>query len=210
MSQILEALQWRYATKKFDATRHLTAEKVALIKNAFNLTASSFGLQPVKLLVIRDQKLQDELVSVSMNQQQVSDASHVLVFCIEKNIDKSYIEAYFDNVKKTRDTPDEILKPFRDYLYGHFEKESIEAIENWATKQAYLAMGNLLTICAIEKIDACPMEGFDSESYDTLLNLSEKGLSSVLVMPIGYRAADDMFANFKKVRKTLSDAVIEI
>ncbi|WP_299765684.1 NAD(P)H-dependent oxidoreductase [uncultured Dokdonia sp.] len=210
MSQILEALQWRYATKKFDATRHLTAEKVTLIKNAFNLTASSFGLQPVKLLVIHDQKLQDELVPVSMNQQQVSDASHVLVFCIEKNIDKSYIEAYFDNVKKTRDTPDEILKPFRDYLYGHFEKESIEAIENWATKQAYLAMGNLLTICAIEKIDACPMEGFDSESYDALLNLSEKGLSSVLVMPIGYRATDDMFADFKKVRKTLSDAVIEI
>ncbi|WP_299682172.1 NAD(P)H-dependent oxidoreductase [uncultured Dokdonia sp.] len=210
MSQFLEALEWRYATKKFDATRMLPASKITVVKNAFNLTASSFGLQPVKLLVIQDQNLQNDLVPVSMNQQQVADASHVLVFCIEKNIDQSYIEAYFSNVKETRNTPDEILKPFRDYLYGHFANESPEAIENWATKQAYLAMGNLLTICALEKIDACPMEGFNSDRYNELLGLSEKGLSAVLVMPIGYRADDDMFADFKKVRKTLSDAVIEI
>ena len=210
MSHILDALQWRYATKKFDATRNLTEDKITILKNAFNLTASSFGLQPVKLLIIHNQSLQNELVSVSMNQQQVADVSHVLVFCVEKHIDKSYIEAYFNNVKAIRNTPDDILKPFREYLYSHFEKESPEAIESWAAKQAYLAMGNLLTICALEKIDACPMEGFDAKHYNRLLGLEEKGLSSVLVMPIGYRAEDDMFAGFKKVRKTLSDAVIEI
>ena len=209
MSQLLEALQWRYATKKFDANRHLTDDKIAIIKKAFNLTASSFGLQPVKLLVIHNQKLQDELVPLSMNQQQVADASHVLVFCIEKKIDPSYIEGYFENVKEIRNTPDEILQPYRDYLRDHFKKESPEAIENWATKQAYLAIGNLLTICALEKIDACPMEGFQANGYDKLLKLSERGLSSVLVMPIGYRAVDDMFADFKKVRKTLEEAVIE-
>ena len=88
MSHLLDALQWRYATKKFDANRNLTEEKITILKNAFNLTASSFGLQPVKLVVIHNQKLQDELVSLSMNQQQVADASHVLVFCIEKNIDR--------------------------------------------------------------------------------------------------------------------------
>lgn len=210
MSQIIEALQWRYATKKFDANRQLTDDKIAILKEAFNLTASSFGLQPVKLMVIHNQGIQDQLVALSMNQRQVVDASHVLVFCIEKNIDKSYIEAYFTNVKETRNTPDDILNPFKEYLYGHFENESSEAIENWATKQAYLTMGNLLTICALEKIDACPMEGFDSKSYDDLLGLSVKGLSSVLVMPVGYRAEDDMFAGFKKVRKTLADAIIEI
>ncbi len=209
MSEILKALEWRYATKKFDANHNLTDDKIAVVKKAFNLTASSFGLQPVKLVIIHNQKLQDDLVSVSMNQQQVADASHVLVFCIEKNIDLSYIEAYFKNVKDIRDTPDEILQPYRSYLHSHFEKESPEAIDSWATKQAYLAMGNLLTICAIEKIDACPMEGFNTERYDELLHLSEKGLSSVLVMPIGYRAEDDMFADFKKVRKALGEAVIE-
>ncbi len=210
MSQLLKALTWRYATKKFDANRTLSDDKITIIKEAFNLTASSFGLQPVRLLVVQDQKIQDELVALSMNQQQVADASHILVFCIEKNIDTSYIEAYFKNVQETRKTPDEILKPFRDYLYSHFESETSDNITNWATKQAYLAMGNLLTVCALEKIDACPMEGFDPEGYDKIFKLEEKGLSSVLVMPIGYRAEDDMFSGFKKVRKTLQDAIIEI
>ncbi|MEP0264384.1 NAD(P)H-dependent oxidoreductase [Dokdonia sp.] len=210
MSQIIEALQWRYATKKFDANSILPTHKIAVLKEAFNLTASSFGLQPVRLLIIHNQGIQDHLVALSMEQQQVADASHVLVFCIEKNIDKAYIEAYFKNVQDIRNTPDKILQPFREYLYGHFETETPDDIINWATKQAYLAMGNLLTICAIEKIDACPMEGFNPEGYDALLGLPEKGLSSVLVMPIGVRADDDMFAGFKKVRKTLKDAVIEI
>ncbi len=209
MSHILDALQWRYATKKFDANRNLTEDKIAVLKNAFNLTASSFGLQPVKLVVIHNQKLQDELVSLSMNQQQVADASHLLVFCVEKNIDASYIESYFKNVKEIRNTPDEILQPYREYLNSHFAKESPEAIESWAAKQAYLAMGNLLTICALENIDACPMEGFQAAGYDALLNLSARGLSSVLVMPVGYRAQDDMFADFKKVRKPLEETVIE-
>ncbi|MFC4635602.1 NAD(P)H-dependent oxidoreductase [Dokdonia ponticola] len=209
MSHILDALQWRYATKKFDANRTLSDEKIAVLKNAFNLTASSFGLQPVKLVVIQNQKLQDKLVALSMNQQQVADASHVFVFCIETTIDTAYIASYFENVKDIRNTPDEILQPYREYLNSHFEKESPEAIKSWAAKQAYLAMGNLLTACALENIDACPMEGFDPSGYDTLLNLSEKGLSSVLVMPIGYRAQDDMFADFKKVRKPLTETVIE-
>ncbi len=210
MSQIIEALQWRYATKKFDSNRILPDHKITVLKEAFNLTASSFGLQPVRLLIIHDKKIQDKLVALSMDQQQVTDASHVLVFCIEKNIDKSYIETYFKNVQTTRNTSDEILQPFREYLYGHFENETSDNIINWATKQAYLAMGNLLTICALEQIDACPMEGFDPLGYDTLLELPSKGLSSVLVMPIGYRAEDDMFAGFKKVRKTLKDTIIDI
>jgi len=209
MSHLLEALQWRYATKKFDASRTLSEQKIAVLKNAFNLTASSFGLQPVKLVVIQNQKLQDELVALSMNQQQVADASHVLVFCIETTINTAYIASYFENVKEIRNTPDEVLQPYREYLNSHFEKESPEAIKSWAAKQAYLAMGNLLTACALENIDACPMEGFDPSGYDTLLNLTEKGLSSVLVMPIGYRAQDDMFADFKKVRKPLEETVIE-
>jgi len=164
MSQIIEALQWRYATKKFDSNRILPDHKITVLKEAFNLTASSFGLQPVRLLIIHDKKIQDKLVALSMDQQQVTDASHVLVFCIEKNIDKSYIETYFKNVQTTRNTSDEILQPFREYLYGHFENETSDNIINWATKQAYLAMGNLLTICALEQIDACPMEGFDGET----------------------------------------------
>ena len=108
---IIDKLQWRYATKKFDANRELSKEKLDLVKEAFNLTATSYGLQPVKLLMIRNKELQASLVEHSMGQEQVSQASCVLVFCIERTIDKDYIETYFDRVKKIRNTPDEILKP---------------------------------------------------------------------------------------------------
>jgi len=207
---IIEKLHWRYATKKFDNNLYISKEKLNIIKEAFNLTATSYGLQPIKLLIINNKVLQDSLVKHTMNQAQVEQASHLLVFCVDTNIDNNYIEAYFNRVKKIRKTPDEVLKPFKEYLLEDFKNKSIEEIEFWAIKQAYLAMGNLLTICAIEDIDACPMEGFDPKEYDDLLQLKAKGLHSVLVMPIGYRANDDMFADFKKVRKDLGESVIEL
>lgn len=208
--QILKDLSWRYATKKFDAEAILPEDQINIIKTAFNLTATSYGLQPIKLIIIQDKALQKELVPFSMNQQQIAQASHVLVFCIEQNISPHFISEYFKRVKEIRDTPDNILKPFEEYLQEDFKVKNQEEIEIWATKQAYLAMGNLLTVCAIERIDACPMEGFDPSAYNAHLNLNEKGLKSVLVMPIGYRAKDDMFADFKKVRKKEEEAVIEL
>ena len=206
--EIIKQLKWRYATKKFDNDKLVSNAKIKKLSQAFNLTATSFGLQPLKLIIANNKQLQQELVKHSMNQEQVAQASHILIFCIETDIDTSYVEAYFKRIKSIRNTPDEILKPFKDYLIEDFEKQTQKEIEDWATKQAYLAMGNLLTVCAIEEIDSCPMEGFDPEQYDEIFNLKEKGLKSVLVMPIGYRAEDDMFADFKKVRKDLKDSVI--
>lgn len=205
---ILESLKWRYATKKFDNEALIPEKGIQLIKEAFNLTATSYGLQPIKLLVIQDKKLQAQLVAHSMDQHQVAQASHVLVFCVVTNIDSNYIESYFERVKDIRDTPDHILKPFREFLVRDFKEKSAQNINDWSTKQAYLAMGNLLTVCAIEGIDTCPMEGFDPSAYDNLLELSDKNLKSVLVMPIGYRAEDDPFATFKKVRKDLTESTI--
>lgn len=205
---IIDKLQWRYATKSFDATKLISEDKLNTIYEAFNLTATSYGLQPLKLVIISDKALQNDLVAASMNQQQVAQASHILVFCIETKVDKAYIENYFERVKSIRNTPDSILADFRDFLINDFENKTEEAIALWATKQAYLTMGNLMTVCAIEGIDACPMEGFEPSQYDTILDLKEKGLQSVLVMPVGYRAEDDMFAGFKKVRKPLDESVI--
>ena len=207
---IIEKLQWRYATKKFDANAYISQEKLNTIKHAFNLTATSYGLQPVKLVIIKDKDLQSQLVEHSMNQQQVAQASHVLIFCIETAIDTGYIEAYFNRIKGIRNTPDEVLKPFKDFLIEDFKDKSKQSINEWAIKQVYLAMGNLLTVCAVESIDACPMEGFLSKKYDEILELPEKGMQSVLIMPIGYRATDDMFADFKKVRKDISESVLEL
>ncbi|TSE04750.1 MULTISPECIES: NAD(P)H-dependent oxidoreductase [Aquimarina] len=207
---IIESLQWRYATKKFDSTKILTQQKIDTLTQAFNLTATSYGLQPLKLVIIKDKKLQKQLTEHSWNQAQVADASHVLVFCIENEVGKKYITKHFDNVKATRNTPDEILKPFKEQLVDSFENKPSEEILNWAAKQAYLAMGNLLTVCAIEQIDSCPMEGFIPEKYNEILKLNELGLSSVLVLPIGYRAKDDMFSEFKKVRRPITDTIINI
>ena len=207
---VIEQLQWRYATKAFDPAKLISDEKLQVLKEAFNLTATSYGLQPIKLVVFSDKELQTKLIPDTMNQKQIAEASHVLVFCIETVVDEEFVLEYFNRVHTIRNTPKSILKPFQDFLISDFEKKPQELIEDWATNQAYLAMGNILTVCALEGIDSCPMEGFKSDSYDEILGLKKRGLKSVLLLPIGYRADDDMFADFKKVRKTISESIIEL
>jgi len=210
MSNSIKQLEWRYAVKKFDSEKRLSAEKIDLIKNAFNLTATSYGLQPISLAVIQNKELQQKLVSYSFEQQQIAQASHVLVICIENEINAEYISNYFNQVKSVRGTSDTILNPFKESMIETFSNKEIQEIKDWSKNQAYLALGNLLTICAMEEIDACPMEGFDPEAYDKLLDLTSKGLTSVLVMPVGYRAEDDVFSGFKKVRKNINESIVEI
>ncbi len=210
MSNSIENLEWRYAVKKFDSERMLSQEKVELLKQAFNLTATSYGLQPIRMVVLKDKELQKRLVPHSFGQQQVAQASHILVICIENVINSDFIRNYFERVKKIRNTPDEVLEPYLVALLDDFSQKRTSEIRQWCVNQAYLAMGNLLTVCAMEKIDSCPMEGFDPEGYDGLLELGKKGLNSILVLPVGYRAKDDMFSSFKKVRKTMDDSIIEM
>lgn len=205
---ILTQLNWRYATKKFDSQRSIPQEKIERLTEAFNLTATSYGLQPVRLMIIQDQDLKRRLRSHAMNQPQVEEASHLLVFCIERDVQSGYVHDYFDNVKKTRETPEEVLAPFREMLADKFDKQSADETRNWAINQAYLAMGNLMTVCAVEGIDACPMEGFEPEKFDKELDLEALGIASVLIMPIGYRAEDDDFAVMNKVRRSVTDTVL--
>ncbi|TVZ28056.1 hypothetical protein JM83_3143 [Gillisia sp. Hel_I_86] len=206
----IEALKWRYATKKFDENRLLSEDKIEILKHAFNLTATSYGLQPIKMVIVHNKELQQKLVSYSMNQQQVASASHVLVICIEREIGREFIENYFKYVQKVRATPNEVLSPFKDFLIDDFKNKHIDEITSWATNQAFLAMGTLLTVSATEAIDACPMEGFEPDKYDEILGLDKLNLKSVLVLPVGYRAKDDMFSEFKKVRRPISDIIIEL
>ena len=209
MNSSIDSLHWRYAVKKFDSTKVLSETKIDLLKEAFNLTATSYGLQPLKLMVVHNKELQENLVAHSYYQQQVAQASHVLILCIETDISETYIRNYFNLIKEVRNTSDEILNPFRDTLITTFSKMTAEEKKAWATKQAYLALGNLLTVCALENIDSCPMEGFVPSKYDELLGLKDTNLTSVLVLPVGYRAADDLFATLPKVRKPLKDMILE-
>jgi nitroreductase len=207
---ILEALNWRYATKSFDNQLILSEEQIHLLKEAFNLTPTSYGLQPLKLMVISDKKLQEKLFEVSYRQEQVKTASHVFVICIEKPIDRDFIVKHFDLIKQIRETPDEVLQPYRDFLINDFSKKTNEDLRQWAMKQAYLALGNMLTTCALTKIDACPMEGFQPDKYAEILNLETDTLEPVLVLPVGQRDKSDKFASFKKVRRPLNEVILEV
>lgn len=210
MSTCITDLRWRYAVKKFDVERILSAAQIKIVKEAFNLTATSYGLQPISLVLVANKELQRQLVAHSFDQQQVAQASHVLVICIEKEVDADYIARYFKQVKSVRGLSSTVLDPFKDALVADFSNKDVQEIKEWSKNQAYLAMGNLLTVFAAEKIDSCPMEGFVPQAYDEVLGLEKKGLTSVLVLPIGYRAKDDVFATFKKVRKDISESIIEI
>lgn len=209
-SETLQKLQWRYATKKFDTSKTLSAEKIHILKEAFNLTATSYGLQPVKMVAIQNKALQKQLVPFTMEQQQVANASHVLVLCVETELTSQYIETYFNRVATVRNTPKAILKPFETFLKDSFAEKEAQEVNQWMEKQAYIALGNLMTVCALEQIDACPIEGFEPEKYDEFLQLKQKNLHSVLVLAVGYRAEDDMFADFKKVRRGVEEVVIEM
>lgn len=207
---IVRQLRWRYATQKFNADKKVAQEKVEMLKEAFNLTATSFGLQPITMVIVTNTELKTALVPYAYYQEQVADCSHLLIFCINTNIDDAFILNYVEMVQKIRNTAEPDLIKHREALLKSFSGKSTDEITIWAIKQAYLAMGNLLTVCALENIDACPMEGFIPEKFDEVLQLRDSALQSVLLMPIGYRSADDKYAVLKKVRKNIIDAVIEL
>ena len=207
---IINSLEWRYATKKFDASKKLSNKQIETLKKAFNLTPTSFGLQPMKMIVISNKELQEKFVEHSYFQRQVADASHLLILCIENNTTTENINAYFDMEKNIRKVDEEVISDFRKQLIGMYKSKSLEEIQQSAKYQTYIALGNLMTVCALEKIDACPMEGFVPEKIDKLLNLKNLNLKSVLLLPVGFRAEDDIMTSMKKVRKPLNETVLEI
>ena len=206
----IESLQWRYAVKKFDENKSLSKAQINILKEAFNLTATSYGLQPVKMVVIKNKEIQQQLAEHSWNQAQVAQASHVLVLCIPKNYTQKEVDSYFELVKEIRNTPDEILNPFKEMLTGTIASKTQEELSNWTKNQAYIALGNLMMVAANERIDSCPMEGFVPEKYDEVLGLNKHNLTSVLVLPVGFRADDCFMKDLKKVRRKTEEVIIEL
>jgi len=207
---ILNSLEWRYATKKFDPSKKLSNQQIETLKKAFNLTPTSFGLQPIKMIVISNKELQEKFIEHSYYQRQVADASHLLVLCIENDTTTEDINAYFDLEKKTRNVDEEVVSDFRKQLLGMYESKTLEEKQQSAIYQTYIVLGNLMTVCALEKIDACPLEGFVPNKIDELLNLKTLNLKSVLLLPVGFRAEDDVMNGMEKVRKPLKETVLEI
>lgn len=206
----IEKLEWRYATKKFDKNKKLSTNQIDTLKKGFNLTATSYGLQPLKLLVISNKELKNDLLEHSYAQEQIVDCSHLLVLCIKTVIDGDYVDDRFNLEKEVRDVSEEVVGDFRTFLKDTIHKLPKEEIESSCINQAYIALGNLMTLCAFEKIDSCPMEGFIADEFDKILGLKKQNLKSVLLLPVGFRANDDFMSSLKKVRIPVEESVIEI
>ncbi|MFM7682070.1 MAG: NAD(P)H-dependent oxidoreductase [Bacteroidota bacterium] len=202
MNKIIEDLYWRYATKKFDLTKKITPENIEIIKESLRLVPSSYGLQPLKYIIIEDSVLRQQLRDKSFNQSQITDASHLLVICSLTEITKEYIDTHIENMAKIRSIPTENISGFGNYMKKEILSMQKDKMAEWNAKQAYIALGHVLHTCASLHIDATPMEGFQKEAYDEVLNLKQQGLQSVLVCPIGYRSEEDSNQFLKKVRRS--------
>lgn len=209
MNKTLEALNWRYAVKKF-STEKLPQEKVDIIFEALQLTPSSMGLQAWKFINVVDSDIREKLVPFSWNQNQVKDASHLIVFARPKNLDANVAEKWANYLAKERKMDDAKKNNFQNMIKNYLGSLKKEQIDHWLDKQLYIALGNLMTVCAIEKIDTCPMEGFQPAEYDKILGLDKIGLTSVVVCPIGYRAEDDAYRTLPKVRFSKEDLFLDI
>lgn len=204
---IIESLNWRYATKEFDSSKKVSDEDIKTITESLILTASSFGLQPWKFLVITDQAVKESLLEHSWKQKQVVDCSHHIVFCCPSEFNDEHVENFIKDIAKTRNQSLEDLSGYENVMKGFLSHKSEEQKFNWMKNQIYIALGNLLTTCALMKIDACPMEGIIQKKYDEVLGLSAKGLKSVVACPIGYRRESDKYATSEKVRFSASEVV---
>jgi nitroreductase len=199
--QLLTQLNWRYATKQFDPNRKINAEDWAALEEALLLSASSGGLQPWAFVVVNDPGVREALVPAAFGQAQVKDASHLVVFAARTNFDVADVDAHIARTAEVRRIPAESLAQFREMLVGGIVNAmDAPTRQAWATKQAGIALGNLLTSAALLGIDACPMEGFLPPQVDEILGLKEKGLTAVAFCPLGYRSAEDAYSTLPKVR----------
>ncbi|UJH91135.1 NAD(P)H-dependent oxidoreductase [Antarcticibacterium sp. 1MA-6-2] len=202
MNNYIDALNWRYATKIFDKNKKVSPGDLEKLMAGIQLSASSYGLQPYEVFIIEDEEIREKLKSVAWNQTQITDASHLIVFASYTEISEKHIEAYLQTISKARNVSMEELAGFRTMLQNTILQQSKEAQAIWTAKQAYIALGNLLSAAANMKIDTCPMEGFNAEEFDNLLNLKEKGLKTTVIAPIGYRSVEDQTQFVPKVRKS--------
>jgi nitroreductase len=199
--QLLDQLNWRYATKQFDPNRKINAADWATLEEALLLTPSSGGLQPWKFIVVTDPTVRVKLKPASYGQAQITDASHLVVFASKNNFNEADVDAHVRRLSKVRGIPIEDLAQLRGMLVGGIVQSQDEAARNaWARNQAYIALGNLLTSAALLGIDACPMEGFNRAQYDEILGLRENGFASAVIATLGYRLPTDKYAVAAKVR----------
>ncbi|MBB78485.1 MAG: NAD(P)H-dependent oxidoreductase [Crocinitomicaceae bacterium] len=210
MHDIIRDLNWRYATKKYDSSKKIKKNDLEIIKESLRLVPSSYGLQPLKFIIVNSTELREKLKPISYNQSQITDASHLIIICSYININTSHVDDYLSSILRTRDIAINEIEAFGNSMKTTIDKMKNEEKYKWNKNQAYIALGQLIHTCASLRIDATPMEGFNAKEYDKLLNLSDQNLSASLVVPIGYRHKEDKVQFAKKVRKSQDDLFITL
>lgn len=205
---LLSQLNWRYAVKKFDPTKKIPISIWQALEQTLVLTPSSFGLQPWKFIVINTPALRQELRAHSWNQSQITDASHLVVFAVKKDVDAVDVDHLINRIAQIRKIPESSLDGYKNIMVNFVKNPDKNFDVNlWASRQVYIALGNFLTSAALLGVDACPMEGLDSGAYDQILGLGSDGSHTLCVAAAGYRADDDDAAHLAKVRFAQSDVI---
>ncbi|MDX6191218.1 NAD(P)H-dependent oxidoreductase [Flavobacterium sp. Fl-318] len=210
MSTFLENQNWRYATKQFDATKKIAEADLNTLKEAVRLSASSYGLQPYKVVIIENPELREQLKGVAFGQTQITDASHLFIFANDTNTGAESVDNYINTISETRGVPTDALAGFSDMMKGAISRLPQEAKNNWTSKQTYLALGNLLNAAAELKIDATPMEGFNATAVNEILGFDKLGLNASVIATVGYRHDEDSTQHYKKVRKSNEELFITL
>lgn len=207
---LIDKLNWRYATKKFDPSKKLSTEQLDELLKAVQLSPSSAGLQSYKVIVVEDPEIRKQLRKAAHGQAQLIDASQVIVFASETNLDEAYVKHFIDFVAEKRHIGRENLEGYEQMLMGNVNRLTEDQRIAWSNKQTYIALGVLLTAAAEMGIDACPMEGFSAVKFDEILGLREKNLTTVVIAAIGFRSEDDAYSKLLKVRKPGEELFIHI
>ena len=203
--KFVENLKWRYATKKFDPTKKVSGKDLDYLKEAVQLSVSSYGLQLYKVLIVEDALVRAKLREVSWGQSQVTEASHLFVFCNFSEHKEEYIDDYIGNITKIQKIAISDVTGYGEFIKENLAKKTTPEWQSWSKQQTYLSLANLLNACAELKIDACPMEGFDATAYNEILGLDRRGLNASVIAPVGYRSEEDQTQYRKKVRKTMEE-----
>jgi len=206
---LLEKLNKRYATKKFDPTKKIAAEDLSTLLEAIRLSASSYGLQAYKVLVVENDAIRKQLRTAAWDQSQITDASQLLVFALETDFDEKGVDRFVENIARIRNIDASSLAGYSDMMKGSFKRPK-EEVQIWLTRQLYIALGFGLVAAAELNIDACPMEGFDAGQFDEILGLKEKNLHSVVLLTVGYRSSEDAYQHLAKVRRCKEELFITI
>lgn len=207
-SQLLEQLNWRYAVKKFDATRKISASDWSALEKVLALTPSSYGLQPWKFLIVQTPSVRQQLTPLSWGQTQVQDCSHFVVFAHLRKMTEEHVHKYVKSTAEIRGVPAESMKGYADMMIGDVVNgPRSKAADVWAAKQCYIGMGNLMTSAAVLGIDTCPMEGLDPAGYDKVLGLVGTEYQTVMAVACGYRHSEDGYQKLKKSRFSTGDLI---